>query len=533
MRFRAFRAAEGAPLGSHLLGALTDMRSHQVVRVQTLITVVVFSVNALGAVQLILLDAWVLPGHSVLASGGPILNYGVAVTYMAVGVIVGKIWVTLKFRNTVKWWIEGRRPTRAQQVAALELPGTISMITGLLWLGAAILFTGSALMTSPYTALIVLFGITFTGLWTSTFSYLASEFAMRGVAASAIEAGDPGHVRLPRASRRTVLAWILGSGLPVAGLIMVAGYTYVEPATTSELAVAVLVISTISLIAGTALTVVSVRAALDPVRSVSEAMSKIAAGDFDARVIVYDGSELGELQSGFNRMAEGLQERERIQEVFGHHVGHEVAAAALEKVPELGGEERSVAAFFIDIVGSTAMAFARPPQEVVTLLNRFFDVVVDEVDRHSGMINKFEGDAALAIFGAPVDLDDPAGQALAAARAIAKRLPIEVAECQAAIGVSYGVAVAGNIGARNRFEYTVIGDPINEAARLCELAKTKPGMVLASATTQAAAGPDEASRWTLGDEVTLRGRSAPTRLAFPSSTKPAAANGVVVTHGSG
>ena len=117
---------------------------------------------------------------------------------------------------------------------------------------------------------------------------------------------------------------------------------------------------------------------------------------------------------------------------------------------------------------------------MVELLNRFFAVIVEEVDRHRGLVNKFEGDAALAVFGVPVTLEHPEDAALACARRIAERLNSEVPECLAGIGVAAGQVLAGYVGAKERFEYTVIGDPVNEAARLCELAKSTPGRLVAS-----------------------------------------------------
>jgi adenylate cyclase len=152
----------------------------------------------------------------------------------------------------------------------------------------------------------------------------------------------------------------------------------------------------------------------------------------------------------------------------------------------------------------------------VDVLNRFFDVVVAEVQDHGGFVNKFEGDAALAVFGAPRALDDAAGSALAAARSMSARLTEEVSDVQAGIGVAYGPAVAGNIGAERRFEYTVIGDPVNEGARLCEQAKTVDGMVAASMRAVEAANEDEASHWRAADEVTLRGRTEATTVAVPA-----------------
>ncbi len=160
----------------------------------------------------------------------------------------------------------------------------------------------------------------------------------------------------------------------------------------------------------------------------------------------------------------------------------------------------------------------RPPQEVVALLNEFFAEVVDVVERCGGWINKFEGDAALAIFGAPIELPQKEEQALRAARELALRLRA-LPELEAAIGVAAGEAVAGHVGAERRFEYTVIGDPVNEAARLCDLAKRQaPEMVLASGAALARVSGPERERWRLDGEATLRGRSAPTQLASPAGS---------------
>ena len=178
---------------------------------------------------------------------------------------------------------------------------------------------------------------------------------------------------------------------------------------------------------------------------------------------------------------------------------------------------RDVAVLFVDITGSTQLAASRPAIEVVNLLNEFFAVVVEVVAAHRGFVNKFEGDAALAVFGAPIPLDAAAEHALTAARSLADRLRAEVPECPFGIGVAAGPVVAGNIGTESRFEYTVIGDPVNEAARLTELAKSTAGSVLASASLVDGASVDEAQHWRCGDDVMLRGRSTATRMATPIS----------------
>jgi class 3 adenylate cyclase len=197
------------------------------------------------------------------------------------------------------------------------------------------------------------------------------------------------------------------------------------------------------------------------------------------------------------------------------HVGEDVARAALDQGIELGRERRDVAVLFTDVIGSAELAGQRPPEEVVELLNSFFGLVVDVVDEHGGWVNKFEGDAALAVFGAPIPLEQASSGALAAARELADRLPREVEGLEAAIGVSAGEVVAGNVGDERRFEYTVIGDPVNEAARMTELAKERSPHVLASDSILERASEPESERWRLDGTVTLRGRSAQTRLAEP------------------
>jgi adenylate cyclase len=113
-----------------------------------------------------------------------------------------------------------------------------------------------------------------------------------------------------------------------------------------------------------------------------------------------------------------------------------------------------------------------------------------------------------------------ATDALRAARLLAERLCSEVAELGFGIGVSAGIAVAGNIGAEARFEYTVIGDPVNEAARLCELAKARPERVIASAAMLDDARAEEAANWRRGQQVNLRGRAAETTLMLPAAQVP-------------
>jgi adenylate cyclase len=348
----------------------------------------------------------------------------------------------------------------------------------------------------------------------ATGSFLFAEFALRPVAAQALAAGDPPHRLAPGIMGRTMTIWMISSGLPMVGFGLTALFSLIlKNLTQRQLEIAILITSAAAVVFGFILMWIQAWLVATPVRVVRAAMKRVEEGDLDAGVVVFDGTELGELQKGFNSMAQGLRERERVRDLFGRHVGREVAAAAEQQLPELGGEERHVAVVFVDVVGSTKLVTSRPAMEVVELLNRFFTVIVEEVDRHRGLVNKFEGDATLAIFGAPVALDSPEDDALAATRAIARRLKIEVPECPARIGVAAGEVVAGNVGAKERFEYTVIGEPVNEAARLAELARSEPSRALASAATIAAASEREQRFWRLGRPERLRGYDERVRIA--------------------
>jgi adenylate cyclase len=313
---------------------------------------------------------------------------------------------------------------------------------------------------------------------------------------------------------RTALAWGLATGIPLVSVGWLAGDVLAgnTPRTNASWW-SVVFLTVIGLVGGALAILAAAKSISDPLRSVRHALARVQEGDIDVEVRVDDASEVGLLQAGFNRMAAGLRERERLRDLFGRHVGEDVARQALEAGVQLGGEVRQAAVLFVDVVGSTALAAEVPPKEVVRRLNVFFELVLEVVRDHGGWVNKFEGDAALCIFGVPAEISDPAGRALAAARRLAVRIESE-SPLVAAIGVSAGEVVAGNVGAERRFEYTVIGDPVNEAARLTELAKERTPRVLAAGRAVARAG-DEAERWSLGDEVTLRGRAEPTRLAVP------------------
>lgn len=485
--------------------------------VELALSVTLIVANVIGAVVVALLITVVIPEPSVAVTGRVRLaNVIAGAGYVAVAVPIGYAWGLRHFDGLAEWLASGAPPGAREQRMVLSGPPYLLKVQAVLWLGAVALF--GALNATFAGSLARNFALTvaLAGTTTCAITYLLGERVLRPITTRVLVGGLPERQSLPGITARALLAWGLGTGVAVVGLALVAAIALTGARTTvPKLSVTILALTATALAIGGLVTILAARATADPIHSIADALAQVQAGRFDVRVPVYDGTEIGLLQSGFNRMSAGLAERERLRDLFGRQVGADVARAALEGDIELGGEERDVAVLFVDLIGSTALASDRPPHEVVAIINRFFAVVVQAVDREGGWINKFEGDGALAIFGAPIALPDAYGRALAAARAAATELARQLPEYPAAVGVSAGLAVAGHIGETERYEYTVIGDPVNEAARLTELAKTVPGRVLASELVVRGAAAGEGAAWELGDTVTLRGRSRPTRLAYP------------------
>jgi class 3 adenylate cyclase len=503
--------------GSWILGRVSETQLRRRIRIQIILTLFVVVANLIGIGVATLVVTVAFPTPNVFAPDVRWITFIAVPIYIFGALIVGVFWATNRVMTNVRWAIEERTPTKQDQRNTFFAPWRLTRVLLILWgLGTIVLTTMYGLADSQFIPKWLL-GISFPGIVVSASCYLFTEFALRPVAAQALEVGPPPRRFAPGVMGRTMLVWALGSGVPVLGILLAAILTLtLENLTPTEFAWAIIVLALFALVFGAILMWILAWLTATPVRVVRAALTRVEQGDYDTNLVVFDGTELGQLQRGFNSMVAGLRERERVRDLFGQHVGREVAALAEKERPKLGGEERAAAVIFVDIMGSTQLVTSRPAVEVVELLNRFFAVVVDEVDKHHGLVNKFEGDAVLAVFGAPVSLDNAEEEALAAARGMAERLRVEVPECTAGIGVAAGQVVAGNVGAKDRFEYTVIGEPVNEAARLCELSKTVDGHLVASSEAVRRAGDDERARWTLGEEVTLRGHEEPTRLAVPA-----------------
>lgn len=441
-------------------------------------------------------------------------NLIAASVLVAVSSVLGSVAGVLNVVPSMSWFARGDEPTAAQQRATMRIANRQMAVHFGTWALSGAVFALINLDAGGGVAYMIGTALLFGGAATACMGYLVTQRTLRPVIAAAMRTATP-DTEMPGVLARLVIIWALFSALPSAGIVVIllarSNGWFVQKLAAVE--TPILVLATLSLPVGIGAMVLVAHSISDPVGEVVEAMAEVEHGR-SACVPVYEPSEIGRLQTGFNRMVVGLAERERLRDLFGRHVGTDVALHALEQDAALSGDVREVGILFVDLVGSTTLAASRPPQEVAQILNDFFRIVVAAVDEHHGLINKFEGDAALAVFGAPLRVDQPASAALATARLLATKLTL-LPIVDFGVGVSAGPVFAGNIGAENRYEYTVIGDPVNEAARLADHAKDWDSRILASGSAIARANAGERGRWVPRGSKRLRGRLTATELAVP------------------
>jgi adenylate cyclase len=219
-----------------------------------------------------------------------------------------------------------------------------------------------------------------------------------------------------------------------------------------------------------------------------------------------------QLRRQFEASIAAATARDRITNLFGQHVSPQVVERLMAEGAKADSDIRRVAVMFVDFRSFTAGARSRTPQEVVNRLDGAFAVLVEILDRHGGIVNKFLGDGFLALFGAPLEAPDPAHRAVAAAREMleanarvneATSWPLRIG-----IGIHLGEVVAGSIGSPRRKEYTVIGDTVNFASRLEALNKDFNSQFLISEAVRDALGEACGDAVSLG-EVEVRGYERP------------------------
>lgn len=210
-----------------------------------------------------------------------------------------------------------------------------------------------------------------------------------------------------------------------------------------------------------------------PVDGLIDKMRRLASGDLDVKSRVFFNDEVAQIKAHFNIMVDQIKERETLRETFGKYVSVEVARKLMRSGGvDLGGEEIEATVLFCDIRNFTPMSETMTPKEVVAFLNLYFSFVTRPIMEDHGVINKFMGDAVMAIYTPALGSHDHVGDALRSALGMrealkqlnASRKPGQ--DVKFGIGIQTGTMVAGNIGTLARAEYTVIGDTVNVAARL-------------------------------------------------------------------
>jgi adenylate cyclase len=449
-----------------------------------------------------------------------IAAWGSGVLFVALACAIAVPWFARAFATASLFVTEQRAPTHEERSATLGFSTLVTRVVLASWAIAATADAAAALIDPGDIgrALQVGVAVLLGGITTALASQLLLERAFRPLYALVVSDDDPDPSTRLGIAQRLLLCWALGSGIPLLILVVAPIGGTISRGRMQSLN---WYFGSVGLAAGAVLVLIAARSVADPIRGLRHGMRTVRNGSLDVSVSIADAGEVGQVQAGFNRMVDGLRERQRLEDLFGRHVGVEVARVALERGVDLGGETQEVSLLFVDLIASTTLAQQLPPTEVVDALNRFFGAVVKSTHSEGGWINKFEGDAALCVFGAPNPTTDHAVHALRAARSLRdalQQLGRAHVALNAGIGVSSGVVVAGNVGSAERYEYTVIGDPVNEAARLTEVAKQRPERVLASAAAVGAA-PSEAQNWTKGDCFTLRGRTTPTQTFVPVVTR--------------
>lgn len=258
-----------------------------------------------------------------------------------------------------------------------------------------------------------------------------------------------------------------------------------------------------------------------PVTELAEAARQIERGNYEVRVAVRSQDEIGALAKAFDGMARGLAERDRMRDVLGKVASSEVVTELMASRIELGGTEVEATVMFTDMRNFTSLAEALTPQQSLQLLNRVLTEVSEVIEAHGGVVDKYLGDGAMGVFGAPIQRHDDVRRAVLAALEIRTRtaaLGPELAarglpNAQVGIGLNTARMVAGNIGSPRRLNYTVLGDGVNLAARLEGLTKRYHVPIVVGSRTREGAATGIV--WRELDKVRVRGRTVAERIYEP------------------
>jgi adenylate cyclase len=297
--------------------------------------------------------------------------------------------------------------------------------------------------------------------------------------------------------------------------VVVAGLSQRGHAHLSDLGLDILAAVAVAFTVSLELTLLLSRSLLQPIQDLRAATRRVASGDLSTRVPVISNDETGALTGAFNEMMAGLQDRQKLRDAFGTYVDPQLAERVLSEGVNLEGEEVEVSILFVDIRDFTSFAERASAREVVAKLNEFFELVVPVLVNCGGHANKFIGDGLLGVVGAPDRFGDHADRALTAALEVARCVRERYGdELRIGIGVNSGPVVAGTIGGGGHLEFTVIGDPVNTAARVEEVTRETGDEVLITEATRCLLTRDFGAMEPRGT-VALKGKSERVALFAP------------------
>jgi len=257
-----------------------------------------------------------------------------------------------------------------------------------------------------------------------------------------------------------------------------------------------------------------------PLESLALGAKQIQNRDYDVKVLIHSSDELGVLGDSFNEMAKGLLEKEKIKSSFGKMVDPRIRDYVLEKDLLLGGHLAHATILFCDLRGFTSLSERSSPEMVVALLNDYFTLMTEEIEKHEGYVNKFIGDSILAVFGTPFAVENHANKAFACALAMEKALETlntnrsSQEKIAMGIGIHSGNLLCGNIGSKRRLEFTVIGDTVNTASRVEGLTKTLGKSLLLTEKTYSQLSEDYRGLCEKLGAFSLRGKETEEVLFF-------------------
>lgn len=462
-------------------------------KLNQIINVLVVSANGLGALLTFVFLSYIAP----LPQGESAVEVVTIQDFVpvAIGTIVLLILGGTLGRFAQRYypqWYERLRSGESHQAIpdvarreVLNLPIAVAATSLAMWFLASLFFglwAGGSIRSFLGIALV-------GGVFTSTLAFFAVDLFWRRMVPIFF---PDGQVRTTRAFRLTVFArllivFLLSSIYPV-GLIVALSLDRARQIISASNPETILknmflvqmFLLGISVISSTLMAFFSSRTVIGPLEELEKAMARVEQNDLNVRVPVLSNDEVGYLAERFNAMVTGLRRGELMRNLLNLYVSPEVAREALEHGASLGGQLVECTVLFSDIRSFTTLSEQLDPGDLIVLLNRYMSQMVEVIVSQGGMVNKFGGDSLLAVFGTPLNpLPDHAVAAIRAAlrmqAALAEFNQAQAAaggpQLQCGIGVTTGKVVAGNVGGKERIEYTVIGDTVNLAARLQVMSK--------------------------------------------------------------